>query len=120
MKFKVGDKVLIVADESGHYQETVGKVGVIEDVDIEDNYPYKVRLTTPGTTPVFYNDNELELVTDEPTHTVGIIEELLTLMVTKGSILLIDNLELQAAFWIERRHGSTSALAYLKEALKDG
>lgn len=70
MKFKVGDKVKVVRDDTGNYPNLIGRVGVIADIYGENQcYPYVV---TGDGKRFACAESELELVTDAPTTTSGI------------------------------------------------
>jgi len=56
MKFKVGDRVLVVKEE---YDRHIGAVGMITHVDNDDEIPYRLNIENC----YWFYENELELVT---------------------------------------------------------
>lgn len=59
MKFKVGDKVRIIADDSGFAAGTIGKTGVVAEIDTGDAHPYTIH-DEFGEHITVCNDSELE------------------------------------------------------------
>lgn len=66
MRFKKGDivKTLVATDHTGYPLFDKGTVGVVSDIDTEDDPPYEV---TVGKTSFWYEDEELEPYIQEDT-----------------------------------------------------
>ena len=57
MKFKVGDKVRVLEEESLYF----GKIGLVSRVDINCEYPYKVSVNDERG-GIIYKEEDLELI----------------------------------------------------------